>query len=123
VPPEREALVSLPGVGRKTANVVLSNAFGLPGLAVDTHVLRVGKRLGLFESQDPVKVEHMLGALLEPARWGLVSHWLIWHGRRLCDARRPRCGECPLIKDCREESRWERAAQAAEAAPRKQKNP
>ncbi len=96
----REALVELPGVGRKTANVLLSNAFGLPGLAVDTHVLRVGKRLGFFESQDPVKVEHWLGALMPPEQWGLVSHWLIWHGRRTCSARKPDCEGCVLKKDC-----------------------
>lgn len=100
VPQTREALVELPGVGRKTANVVLSNAFGLPGLAVDTHVLRVGKRLGFFRSQDPVKVEALLGALVPPASWGSVSHWLIWHGRRICSARRPACAVCVLKKDC-----------------------
>jgi endonuclease-3 len=100
VPQEREALVRLPGVGRKTANVVLSNAFGLPGLAVDTHVLRVGKRLGLFESQDPVKVEQILGELLPPKLWGSASHWLIWHGRRVCSARRPSCTTCVLRRDC-----------------------
>jgi endonuclease-3 len=100
VPRTREALVELPGVGRKTANVLLSNAFGLPGLAVDTHVLRVGKRLGFFESQDPVKVEHLLGALMPPEQWGQVSHWLIWHGRRTCGARKPDCEGCVLKKDC-----------------------
>lgn len=100
VPPDREALVTLPGVGRKTANVVLSNAFELPGLAVDTHVLRVGRRLGLFESQDPVKVEQILEALMPPAQWGSMSHWLIWHGRRTCGARKPDCPSCILKKDC-----------------------
>ena len=100
VPADMDSLVELPGVGRKTANVVLSNAFDLPGLAVDTHVLRVGKRLGLFSSQDPVKVEQALGALVAPKKWGLVSHWLIWHGRRHCDARRPRCGNCPVFELC-----------------------
>ena len=100
VPPDRDLLIQLPGVGRKTANVVLSNAFNLPGLAVDTHVLRVGKRLGLFQSQDPVKVEAVLGALVPPASWGSVSHWLIWHGRRICGARRPNCAACVLRHDC-----------------------
>jgi endonuclease-3 len=100
VPPDRDALVRLPGVGRKTANVVLSNAFDLPGLAVDTHVLRVGKRLGLFSSQDPVKVEAVLGALLPPKMWGKASHWLIWHGRRVCSARKPSCDTCVLRRDC-----------------------
>ncbi len=100
VPADREALVRLPGVGRKTANVVLANAFGLPGLAVDTHVLRVGQRLGLFQGQDPVKVETSLGALMPPGSWGSVSHWLIWHGRRVCGARKPDCPACVLKNDC-----------------------
>ena len=112
VPCDRDQLVRLPGVGRKTANVVLSNAFGLPGLAVDTHVLRVGKRLGLFESQDPVKVEVELGELMPPEKWGLVSHLLIWHGRRTCDARKPKCSECVLIKDCNMDKRREISAGA-----------
>lgn len=100
VPRERSALVALPGVGRKTANVVLSNAFGLPGLAVDTHVLRVGRRLGLFKTQDPVKAESRLCSLLPPSQWGLFSHLLIWHGRRVCHARHPDCGACILKKNC-----------------------
>ncbi len=100
VPRTLEELVKLPGVGRKTANVVLSNAFDLPGLAVDTHVLRVGRRLGLFESQDPVKVEAALGTLAPPPLWGSVSHWLIWHGRRVCAARHPDCEGCVLKKLC-----------------------
>lgn len=100
VPRERAALVALPGVGRKTANVVLSNAFGLPGLAVDTHVLRVGRRLGLLKSADPVKAEAELCAQVPPKLWGLVSHWLIWHGRRVCAARKPLCGDCPVAKLC-----------------------
>jgi endonuclease-3 len=100
VPRTREELVELPGVGRKTANVILWNAFQLPGLAVDTHVLRVGKRLGFFESQDPVKVEQILGALVPAQQWGMVSHWLIWHGRRVCGARKPDCAACVLKKDC-----------------------
>jgi len=100
VPQSLEALVALPGVGRKTANVVLSNAFGLPGLPVDTHVLRVGGRLGLIETADPVKAEARLCALLPPETWGQASHLLIWHGRRLCSARRPRCPECPVRALC-----------------------
>ncbi|HTB22866.1 MAG TPA: endonuclease III [bacterium] len=100
VPRSLEALVALPGVGRKTANVVLSNAFGLPGLAVDTHVLRVGGRLGLIATQDPVKAEARLCALLPPAEWGRASHLLIWHGRRVCAARKPRCAECPVRALC-----------------------
>ena len=100
VPQGMEELVALPGVGRKTANVVRSNAFGLPGLAVDTHVLRVGRRLGLFASQDPAEVERELGALVPPEKWGLCSHWLIWHGRRVCGARSPNCAACPLETLC-----------------------
>ncbi len=100
VPADRAALVKLPGVGRKTANVVLSNGFGLPGLAVDTHVLRVGKRLGLLKSADPVKAEVELCALAPPKRWGQISHWLIWHGRRTCHARKPLCDGCVLERIC-----------------------
>jgi endonuclease-3 len=100
VPRDREALVALPGVGRKTANVVLSNAFGLPGLAVDTHVLRVGARLGLLKATDPVKAEAELCALLAPEQWGLLSHLLIWHGRRTCVARKPDCSHCDLRRLC-----------------------
>ncbi|MES2201351.1 MAG: endonuclease III [candidate division FCPU426 bacterium] len=100
VPKNMDALVALPGVGRKTANVVLFNGFGMPGLAVDTHVLRVGKRLGLFSSQEPVEVEKALNALLKPEDWGLFSHLLIWHGRRICAARSPSCGACALNDLC-----------------------
>jgi endonuclease-3 len=100
VPRDRAALKALPGVGRKTANVVLSNAFGLPGLAVDTHVLRVGKRLGLLRSADPVKAEAELCAQLPPQDWGQASHLLIWHGRRACSARSPQCGACLLRRSC-----------------------
>jgi endonuclease-3 len=101
VPDKMEDLLRLPGVGRKTANVVLFNAFGLPGLAVDTHVLRVGRRLGLFRSSDPQKVEWALKKLLPSRSWGRASHWLIWHGRRLCAARHPQCPLCPLRELCR----------------------
>jgi endonuclease-3 len=100
VPQDMESLVALPGVGRKTANVVRFNAFQLPGLAVDTHVLRVGRRLGLFESQDPVEVESILGKLISPKDWGQTSHWLIWHGRRVCGARKPDCPHCSLKDLC-----------------------
>jgi endonuclease-3 len=100
VPKSLEALVALPGVGRKTANVVLSNAFGTPGLAVDTHVLRVGGRLGLIETRDPVKAEARLCALLPPEAWGQASHLLIWHGRRICSARSPKCLECTVRTLC-----------------------
>lgn len=100
VPPRMEDLVKLPGVGRKTANVILSVGFGIPGLPVDTHVLRLSVRLGLTLESDPVKVEHELGALLPKAEWGLFSERLILHGRRICDAKRPRCEECVLNDFC-----------------------
>lgn len=100
VPRTMEALTALPGVGRKTANVILSNAFGLPGLAVDTHVLRVGRRLGLINTGDPGKAEGQLGVLFPPKDWGMLSHTLIWHGRRVCRARGPLCAECGLARHC-----------------------
>lgn len=100
VPSERAALESLPGVGRKTASVILSNAFGVPALAVDTHVQRLSRLLGLSRHTDPAKIEHDLTALFAPERWGFVSHALIWHGRRVCAARAPRCAECRLNPTC-----------------------
>lgn len=100
VPEALEDLVTLPGVGRKTANVVRSVAFGLPGLPVDTHVGRIARRLGLTAEQDPVKVEADLCALLPPERWGAFSIELILLGRQVCVARRPRCGACPLADIC-----------------------
>lgn len=100
VPHDIEDLVTLPGVGRKTANVVRSVALGEPGLPVDTHVLRLSKRLGLTTLDDPVKVEHELNAMLPPSERGLFSLRLILHGRRICIARKPRCGECVLNDFC-----------------------
>ena len=100
VPATLEELVKLPGVGRKTANVVLGNAFGLPGLTVDTHLGRLSHRLGLSASQDPDKVEADLAALVPRSRWTLFSHQAIAHGRAWCLARRPRCGPCPLAGVC-----------------------
>jgi len=100
IPTEMEDLVTLPGVGRKTANVLRSAALGLPGLPVDTHVLRLSKRLGLTRDEDPVKVEMQLNALLAPEEWGEFSLRMILHGRRVCDARKPRCGECRLAPVC-----------------------
>lgn len=101
VPSTMEALVVLPGVGRKTANVVLGNAFDInDGVVVDTHVGRVTVRLGLTNETDPVKVERDLMALFARERWTLLSHLLIWHGRRICIARKPRCAECPLFDVC-----------------------
>jgi endonuclease-3 len=100
VPRTIEELVTLPGVGRKTANVVLSVGFGLPGLPVDTHVTRLTKRLGLTESTDPVRIESDVTALLPRSEWGAFSLRLILHGRRVCIARQPRCADCLLNDFC-----------------------
>lgn len=100
VPGRLSDLVTLPGVGRKTANVVLGNAFGVPGITVDTHVGRLARRLGWTASEDPVKVEQDLGELLEKREWTMASHRLIFHGRRTCFARNPACGACPIALDC-----------------------
>lgn len=100
VPARMADLVVLPGVGRKTANVVLGNAFGVPGLPVDTHVLRISRRLGLTDSEDPVAVERDLRALLPPREWTMFSHRVIAHGRRTCHARRPACAACPIQMMC-----------------------
>jgi endonuclease-3 len=100
VPPRLADLVGLPGVGRKTANVVLGNAFGIPGITVDTHFGRLARRFGWTEESDPVKVEHEVGALFPKKDWTLLSHHLIWHGRRRCHARNPACGACPLARLC-----------------------
>jgi endonuclease-3 len=100
VPVALEDLVTLPGVGRKTGNVIRSVAFGLPGLAVDTHVARLTKLLGLTESTDPVKIEADVCALVAAREWGSLGLRLILHGRRICIARRPRCGECVLAGFC-----------------------
>ena len=100
VPSTMEELVALNGVGRKTANVILGNAFEIPGLPVDTHVTRLSMRLGLSEETDPVKIERDLTALVPPAEWTMLGHRLIFHGRRVCFARSPRCEECGLAKDC-----------------------
>ncbi len=100
VPGRLEDLVSLPGVGRKTAFVVLGNAFGVPGITVDTHFGRLARRLGWTEETDPVKVEHAVAALFAPKDWTMLSHHLIWHGRRRCFARNPACGACPIARLC-----------------------
>ena len=101
VPADMDALVALPGVGRKTANVVLSTAFGVPAIAVDTHVLRVANRIGLARGQTPEVVERQLRDRLPRAAWSATHHRLIWHGRLVCHARRPDCAACPLRADCR----------------------
>lgn len=100
VPRRLSDLVTLPGIGRKTANVILGNAFGVPGITVDTHVLRLSRRLGWTVSRDPVAVEHELGALFPRSEWTMLSHRLIFHGRRRCHARRPACGACPVAGLC-----------------------
>jgi endonuclease-3 len=100
VPPRLEDLVTLPGVGRKTANVVLGNAFGIPGLTVDTHFGRLARRFGWTRHDDPVKVEQDVAALIPRKDWTDLSHRLIWHGRRRCFARKPACGACPLADLC-----------------------
>lgn len=101
VPASMDDLVRLPGVGRKTANVVLGNACGInEGVVVDTHVQRLAARLGLTKETDPEKIERVLMDLFERDRWTLLSHLLIWHGRRVCDARKPRCSECVLAAMC-----------------------
>ena len=100
VPPRLVDLVKLPGVGRKTANVVLGNAFDVPGITVDTHFGRLARRFGWTEETDPVKVEHAIGELFPKRDWTMLSHHLIWHGRRRCHARNPACGACPLARLC-----------------------
>jgi endonuclease III len=100
VPGRMEDLVTLPGVGRKTANVVLGNAFNTPGITVDTHVGRLSRRFGWTDAQDPVQAEHEIGALFPRSDWTLLSHRLIFHGRRRCHSRRPACGACPVAQWC-----------------------
>ena len=100
VPDRLADLVTLPGVGRKTANVVLGNAFDVPGITVDTHFGRLVRRWGLTAETDPVKVEHEIGALFPRKDWTMLSHTVIYHGRRICHAKRPACGACPVARWC-----------------------
>ncbi len=100
VPASMQELVKLPGVGRKTANVILGNAFGIPGIVVDTHMGRVAQRIGLTSNQDPVKIESDLMPLVPQARWTKFSHQMIWHGRRICTAKKPKCPICPILPHC-----------------------
>jgi endonuclease-3 len=101
VPSDMDSLAALPGVGRKTANVILGNAFGIDeGVVVDTHVARLATLLGFTSEKTPEKIERDLMALFPRARWTLLSHLLIWHGRRVCIARRPRCGDCVVSRLC-----------------------
>jgi endonuclease-3 len=119
VPTELADLVKLPGIGRKTANVIRSVGYGLPGLPVDTHVLRLSVRLGLTAETDPVKVEHALGALLPPKDWGLFSERVILHGRRVCEARQPNCEECVLNDFCPSAFKAELTGRKPPRPPRK----
>ncbi|MCK5310571.1 MAG: endonuclease III [Desulfobacteraceae bacterium] len=100
VPSDIEKLITLPGVGRKTANVVLSTIFNIPAIVVDTHVLRISYRLGLTVKKDPVKVEFDLMEKLPKAKWSDFSLWMIYFGREICDAKKPNCSDCPLYDVC-----------------------
>ena len=100
VPKNIEDLVKLPGIGRKTANVILGSAFGIPGIVVDTHVKRLSQRIGLTSEKDPVKIEFDLMRQIPKKDWISFSHQMIWHGRTLCLARKPKCPECPLLDLC-----------------------
>ncbi|MCR6544125.1 endonuclease III [Dehalobacterium formicoaceticum] len=109
IPQTREELMLLPGVGRKTANVILSNAFGIPAFAVDTHVFRVSARLGLSSGTNPAVTESELTALIPEEKWGDAHHWLIWHGRKICIARKPKCSLCPVNQLCPSNQEYEEA--------------
>ncbi|QBD84099.1 endonuclease III [Clostridium tetani] len=100
VPKTMEELMSLPGVGRKTANVVLSNAFGVPAIAVDTHVFRVSNRTGIAKGKNPDEVEMELMKNIDKDMWSITHHYLIWHGRYTCKSRKPQCEECPIAPYC-----------------------
>lgn len=100
VPGTMEQLIELPGVGRKTANVVLSNTFGVPAIAVDTHVFRVSNRLGLAKGDTPEEVEEQLMKNIPKKMWSDAHHYIIWHGRKICNSRKPKCDECPLAPYC-----------------------
>ena len=100
VPKTLEELITLPGVGRKTANVVLGHAFDIPGITVDTHFGRLSRRFGWTTEKDPVKVERIVGELIPRAEWTNLSQRMIWHGRRICHSRKPACGICPIAKIC-----------------------
>ncbi|WP_426996905.1 endonuclease III [Pseudarthrobacter sp. N5] len=100
VPGRLDDLVTLPGVGRKTANVVLGNAFGVPGITVDTHFGRLARRFGWTESDDPVRIESDVAELFEPKDWTMLSHRVVFHGRRVCHSRKPACGACPVANWC-----------------------
>lgn len=101
VPDSMEALTALPGVGRKTANVILSNIYGIPGVIVDTHCIRLSNRIGLTEQEDPVKIEQELMEIIPREDWSKFSNSLVYHGRAICDARKPICDLCPISEDCK----------------------
>lgn len=100
IPRTMDELVTLPGIGRKTANVVLGNAFDVPGIVVDTHFSRLVQRWEWTDQTDAVKIEHAIGALVPKKDWIMLSHWVVFHGRRVCHAKKPACGACPLAKQC-----------------------
>jgi endonuclease-3 len=100
IPSTLEELITLPGVGRKTANVVLGHAFDIPGITVDTHFGRLSRRFGWTKEMDPVKVERIVGELIPQKEWTNLSQRMIWHGRRICHSRKPACGACPVAKIC-----------------------
>ncbi len=100
VPGDIKTLMELPGVGQKTANVIASIIFNIPALAVDTHVFRVSHRLGLAKGSDPLTTEAELEKIIPRVKWGDAHHWFIWHGREICKARKPLCGECMLLAEC-----------------------
>ncbi len=110
VPQSMEELLELPGVGRKTANVILAVAFGQDAIAVDTHVFRVANRLGLSRGKTPAQVEQQLMRVVPRDRWSQAHHWLIHHGRRICHARSPACARCPVLDLCPSARRFLRAA-------------
>ncbi len=100
VPGSLDELVKLPGIGRKTANVILGAAFDIPGIVVDTHVSRISQRIGLTQQRDPVKIEFDLMEIIPRQKWTIFSHQLIQHGRKICTARKPKCTKCPLLEHC-----------------------
>ena len=117
VPATIEALTSLPGVGRKTANVVLGNAFDITeGIVVDTHVTRLVRRFGFTNQSDPEKIEQDLIRLVPREDWIMASHWLIWHGRRRCFARKPDCRQCEVLRLCPSGKKFIRTGEARETA-------
>ena len=116
VPSTMEELTALPGVGRKTANVVMANAFGVPAIAVDTHVFRVSNRLGLADADDVLKTELQLQKAIPKSDWSAAHHWLIYHGRRVCKAQRPLCESCTLRDLCKAERQKKKTAKSVEKA-------